>query len=127
MIVDNTARMLDPQTQPQQAPKKQQKTAPVVQPQPSKHVAFSPLERVLVCTIAIAVTTIAILCLFAQFGLSGARRTYQNTQTKISQTATQIDTYQQSVSELTASSRLTAFVKAHGLTVVNGSIKQAVK
>ncbi|WP_127848883.1 cell division protein FtsL [Lacticaseibacillus hulanensis] len=130
-MVDNTARALDPQTtlqpqqNPKQAPKKQ--AAPSVQVQPQKHVAFSPVERLLVCAIGVAVTAIAILCLFAQFGLSGARRTLQDTQEKISQTSTQIDTYQQSVSELSDSARLTAFAKAHGLTVIEGSIKRAVK
>jgi cell division protein FtsL len=68
-MVDNTARALDPQTtlqpqqNPKQAPKKQ--AAPSVQVQPQKHVAFSPVERLLVCAIGVAVTAIAILCLFA--------------------------------------------------------------
>lgn len=129
-MVDNTARALDPQTLQPAAPKQpQKKVAPKVQVQakPSKHVAFSPLERVLVCTIGIAVAAIAIMCLFAQFGLSGAQRTLQNTETKIAATTARIDTYQQSVSELSDSARLTAFAKAHGLTVIDGSIKQAVK
>lgn len=129
MMVDNTARNLDPeplqQSAPIGAPKKQ--SQPQIAPVPSKHVAFSPMERLLVCAIGIAVTVIAILSLFAQFGLSGARRTIQNTQAEASRTATQIDTYQQSVSELSDSARLTAFAKAHGLKVIEGSIKKAVQ
>ncbi len=128
MMVDNTARVLNPQPVQPETPQTTTQVSPRIQSAPkTKHVAYSPIERVLIGAIALAVTALAILCLFAQFGLSGAQRTLQDTQTKISQASTQIDTYQQSVSELTDSSRLTAFAKAHGLTVIEGSIKRAVK
>lgn len=129
--MDNTARKFDaaapqlrPTPQPQTRPVPSARPKTVAQPQ---RVPFSMVERVLTACIGLATVGIALLILSTQFGLASATRTYQNLQTKITSASDRVTNYQQSVGELTASSRLAAFAQQHGLTVNDGNIKQVTK
>lgn len=124
MMMDNAARVTQTEIPaPKQAPRPQQRPAVVHK----VHIKFSPLEKLLMMTVGLVALGFAIATVFAQVGVIQTQHTYHDTQVRITKVNKGIANFEQAVSELTDSERLSAFAKAHGLTVVEGSVKQAVK
>jgi cell division protein FtsL len=124
MMMDNAARVTQTEIP---ASKPQAKPQPQAVPVHKTRVRFSPLEKLLSCTIGLVVLGFAVATVFAQVGVIQTQHSFHDTQVRITKVNTGIANFQQAVSELTDSSRLNAFAKAHGLTVIEGSVKQAVK
>ncbi|WP_155285925.1 cell division protein FtsL [Lacticaseibacillus zhaodongensis] len=129
-MVDNTARVYaNPDSEPGQTPQPNSQPRPQVQTAPlhKTRVRFSAFERVMTVTLGLLAAGMAGACVSAQVNVATTQRTYQKEQGQIEQVNKGIANFEQAVSELTDSERLSSFAKAHGLTVVEGSVKQAVK
>lgn len=124
MMMDNAARVIQTEIP---ASKPQTQSHPKAAPVHKTRVRFSPLEKLLSCTIGLVVLGFAVATVFAQVSVIQTEHSFHDTQVHITKVNTGIANFQQAVSELTDSSRLSAFAKAHGLTVIEGSVKQAVK
>ncbi|WP_407891732.1 cell division protein FtsL [Lacticaseibacillus sp. N501-2] len=125
---ESTARQLrpevvDPIIQPQTPPQK----APDVQAAPRPSRRFSPFERVLSAICGLAACATCLLFLNAQTQLDTNNRTYQDVQAQIATQNQSVADLKQSVGELSNSSRLSAYAKAHGLTVIEANIKRVNK
>lgn len=129
-MVDNTARdYANSSAEPDPAPRPKAQPKPKVQAAPlhKQRVRFSPFERLMSAAIGLLAAGMAAMCVCAQLNVATTQRMYQKTQVQIAQVNKGIANFEQSVSELTDSQRLSSFAQAHGLTVVEGSVKQAVK
>lgn len=101
---------------------------PQAQPQAiPKRVPLSGLERVLITTIAAVCGFFMITLVSTQVGLTTTQRQYQNLTTTINNKKSQNNDLQQEISELTSSQRLNEFAKAHGLTLIEGNIRNIGK
>lgn len=125
-MLDNTARQLAPQAVPKTppAPAQAPHQAPKVKPQAA---SFSPFERVLVCACGLLALVMCLFYLGGQNQLANSNRTYQDVQTKIATQSQHVTDLKQTIGELSNSSRLNNFAKAHGLTVIEGNIKRVNK
>ena len=125
---ESTARQLDPVVvEPLQQPQTTPKQAPQVQAAPSPSKRFSPFERVLSGICGLAACALCLLFLNARTQLDANTRTYQDVQTKIATQNQSVTDLKQSVGELSNSSRLSSYAKAHGLTVIEANIKRVNK
>lgn len=124
MMMDNTARVLT-QTPAQEQPRTVAK--PKVTATPRQRVHISPFEKVCAGVLAFAVCGMVVATLGIQASIVQTTRDFQSTQVKTSKENQKIANLEQAVSELTDSERLSAFAKAHGMTVAEDSVKQAVK
>lgn len=127
MMQDNTARQIEygpleaePERQANQAPQ----ARPVALP---RHVAFSPVEKLLCTLCGVAVVAFSLLFVSTQNTLANVNRSYQDIQSEITTQNQHIDDYKQNIGELTNSDRLNNFAKAHGYTVIEGNIKRVNK
>ncbi|WP_225047378.1 cell division protein FtsL [Lacticaseibacillus kribbianus] len=124
---DSTARQLDyaqPAIQPQPRPTVVPTPTPTAQPAPKKRLALSPLERLLTCLCGLAVMVFALGYLTTTMQLAGLNRTYQTVQRETTTQQQGVADAKQTVGELSNSSRLENFAKAHGFTVIEGNIKR---
>ena len=126
-MMDNAARVFqsNPETTTTSVPKTSTRTQ--VCPVHNTHVHVSPVEKLCICSLTIITVAIAVACVMVQSTITQTMRENQMTQIKTTQVNHGITNLEQAVSELSDSQRLSAFAKAHGLTVVEGSVKQAVK
>jgi cell division protein FtsL len=122
-MMENTARQFTEYAEPIPAPKPHVEPVPVPVAAP-RHIAFSPLERLLSVCCGLAAVAMSLLFLTAQDTLASANRQYQDLQTQIVAENSHVDDYKQTIGELTNSARLSTFAKAHGLTVIEGNIKR---
>ncbi|WP_262316761.1 cell division protein FtsL [Lacticaseibacillus parakribbianus] len=126
---DNTARQLDyaqPAFRPAPKPAAVPTPAPAPKPQakPRRHLALSPLERLLTCVCGVAVVIFAMGYLATQMQLAGLNRSFQTVQRETTVQQQGVADAKQTVGELSNSSRLENFAKAHGFTVIEGNIKR---
>ncbi|WP_246287348.1 cell division protein FtsL [Lacticaseibacillus absianus] len=125
MMNDNTARQLDlaqPEVAPTPAPTPQAQPTPAAAPK--RRIAFSPLERLLVLACGLAVVAFALFYLMGQLQLAGINREYQDVARATATQNQAVADAKQTVGELSNSSRLNNFAKAHGFTVIEGNIKR---
>ncbi|WDF81676.1 cell division protein FtsL [Lacticaseibacillus pabuli] len=126
-MMDNAARVLQSNPETTATPIRKTSTQTQAVPVHNTRVHVSPFEKLCICSLTIVTMAIAVACVMVQSRITQTTRAYQMTQIKTSQVNHGITNLEQAVSELSDSQRLSAFAKAHGLTVVEGSVKQAVK
>ncbi|MCI2171304.1 cell division protein FtsL [Schleiferilactobacillus perolens] len=104
------------------APKQQPNPVPAAQPVPGR-VPLNGLERVLIAAIALISGICMLTIVSMQVGLTTTQRQYQNVTATVADKRSQNNDLQQEIGELTSSQRLNEFAKSHGLTLIEGNIR----
>lgn len=124
-MMDNTARVLTQTPEQLEQPAATPRATPKTQTHTRVHV--SAFEKLCYFGLAVVACAVAVLTLNLQTSIADMNRTTQSLSHSTVVETRKIDNLEQAVSELTSADRLSAFAKAHGLTISEDSVKQAVK
>lgn len=112
----------------------QRKAAPTPQAAPQsapaavpRRVPLNGWERLLVAAIVGVCGFFMLTIVSVQVSVTTTQRQYQNVTATVNDKKSQNNDLQQEIGELTSSERLNAFAKAHGLTLIEGNIRNISK